>query len=66
MADDNTMGALRGDSAAEHCTSCGSDQLVTHAVHDGTAWTHELKCIICRYVVESVSYLSQEPDSTRA
>jgi hypothetical protein len=51
-----------GESAVEVCTSCRSDRLVTQAVHTGTGWTHEIRCMVCRYVVDSVSYLSQEPD----
>jgi transcription elongation factor Elf1 len=46
----------------ESCFSCGSLRLVTQAVHTETGWTHEIRCMVCRYVVESVSYLSQELD----
>jgi predicted nucleic acid-binding Zn ribbon protein len=43
------------------CPSCGSGSLIEQAVHDGFAWNQELKCEDCRHVLESISYLSQEP-----
>ena len=47
---------------ADICPTCGSGRIAKLAVHDGVSWVHELRCLACDSVLDTIAYRSHDPD----